>query len=114
MRSVALHPNESDAGGELPLVIPPGVPTRDGMYVCGHCGRVNEPSQREIDVAESSPAGSRMELKCTYCHRRSVTWHKPSPAKQPKPAPAPLSPERGAELFRQFFHKSPVLPEVNE
>jgi DNA-directed RNA polymerase subunit RPC12/RpoP len=86
---------------DLGLEIAGGTTSRDGLYVCGRCGQVASPSQREIDLAESRPA-ARVMLKCAHCHRQAVEWHPPAAARS---RPQPVSPERGAVLFGELRQK---------
>lgn len=88
---------------ELPIEIPAGVSSRDGFFLCGHCHHVVDLSQREIDRAESAPAGALVDLKCPLCKRWEVRWHFPSPVKQKIRPMIPVSSERAHELFAQIF-----------
>jgi len=88
------------------LELPPGVPTREGFFWCGSCLHVVDLSQREVDAAENAPAGSLVKLKCPRCRHHEVQWRFPSPVRAKRPAPAPVSLERGRELFAVFFHQT--------
>lgn len=76
----------------------PGVPTRAGFFYCSRCKAVVTLSQQQVDAAENAPAGSLMKLKCPGCHHWDVQWKFPQVPKV-KPAPQPVSLERGQELF---------------
>ncbi len=57
---------------------PVGVPSREGFFWCERCHHVVTLSQREVDLAESAPAGSLLKLKCPACHHHEVRWRFPS------------------------------------
>lgn len=71
--------------------------TPDGFFWCGHCNHA-------MDLAaDADPAGT---FKCSRCHKWTVRWKFPSPARAPRPkmqappalAVAPCS-EQAASLF---------------
>lgn len=80
---------------------PVGVPSHDGFFWCAHCEHVVELTQREVEAAESAPAGSLVQLKCPRCKHHAVRWRFPSRSK-PRPVPA-VSLERGRELFSRIY-----------
>lgn len=49
-----------------------------GLYVCERCHLAANPSQGEIEQAESSPVGVSAKLKCHHCGKWTVEWHPPS------------------------------------
>ena len=79
-----------------------GVPSREGFFWCEHCRHVITLGQREVDAAESAPAGSLVKMKCPRCKHHEVRWKFPTP-RHVKPAPEPVSLERGRELFAGIY-----------
>ena len=96
---------------ELPIELETGVPSRDGLFWCGHCSHVVELSQHQVDAAEAAPAGALVKLKCPKCKRHEVEWRFPTPPSRkelglPK-LPVPVSFDHGLELFAIYFHQKP-------
>ena len=71
--------------------------SRRGCYYCHHCGDVVTPSLAQIELAENAPEPDPA-LKCPHCHKHTVHWRMPSPARA-RPSPQPVSVAHGRELF---------------
>ena len=68
-----------------------------GFYHCNHCGDVVTPSLAQIELAENAPEPCP-SLKCPHCHKHTVHWRMPSPART-RQCPRPVSVANGRELF---------------
>jgi DNA-directed RNA polymerase subunit RPC12/RpoP len=75
--------------------------TSDGLYHCNHCGDAVTPTVAQIELAENAP-DSDPALKCPHCHRHTVHWRMPLPARA-KPGLHSVSVSHGRELFAGIY-----------